>query len=181
MADAEGALGTAVVAHAESAGAMTGAVGAAGAVGLTIVPIAKAKAKAKAKVKARERPQTVRRSHPAPNGPYHALPPQFERRPVPYKDFEIEVRRQLARAAMRDPARYSRILALAPEDVQSGIDGVIDALVARLQTGQAVQFGHRLGNIVIAPQSSGVGAHNINFTMSEGLRRFIFLRPARKP
>lgn len=156
---------------------MTGAVGAAGAVGLTIVPIAKAKAKAK--VKARARPQTVRRSHPAPNGPYHALPPQFERRPLPYKDFEIEVRRQLARAAMSSPARHSRILALEPDDVQMAIDGVINAMVARLQAGQTLQFRHRFGDIVIAPQSVGDGAHNVNFTMSEGLRRFIFLRPAR--
>ena len=48
-----------------------------------------------------------------------------------------------------------------------------------LQAGQALQFWHRLGNIVIAPPSAGDGAHNVNLTMSEGLRRFIFLRPAR--
>ena len=74
---------------------------------------------------------------------------------------------------------HSRILALEPDDVQMAIDGVINAMVARLQAGQALQFRHRFGNIVIAPQSAGGGAHNVSFTMSEGLRRFIFLRPAR--
>ena len=179
MAEAEGALGTAGVAHAVSAGAMTGVVGAAGAVGFAMVPWAKAKAKTKAKAKARERPLTVRRSRPAPNGPYPPLPPQAQRRPLQYEDFELEVRSQLARLALPAPMLHSRILTLEPDDVQMAIDGVINAMVARLQAGQTLQFRHRFGDIVIAPQSVGDGAHNVNFTMSEGLRRFIFLRPAR--
>ena len=76
-----------------------------------------------------------------------------------------------------DPRSVRRVADLGTADIDVLVSGVVNAIVAILQTEQPIRFTHRHGLLTLDPQQFGNGAHNVVAQLSESMRRHLFLRP----